>query len=1005
MITTVGRIKLGKVMPEGFRNIENPLTSKELAKVMTNLAKSVSAEEYKATLKRLNTLGDDVASEYGGIASIHLSDVSIPPELKVMRDRLQRKVYQIAQRSDISSDEKKKLIVATVKEATPAIDKAVVETLSNKDNSFGLLVGAGIKGKPQQLRQLVFGDLLTVDSKMRDIPYPTFRSYGEGITPLQYWTASHGGRYGYIQVQKATADAGYFSKQTRSVVHRQLVVMEDCGKPKPYMVDADDENNVGSLLYKDTKGKSGKIYPANTVITDKILADLTGDILIRSAVCCGAGDGLCARCAGVRESGRLPDVGEAVGLNGINSSNEQITQSGLCLHGDTLVRMADGTAKAIKDITAGELVMASDMLGKQYPAPVVKLHHNGVKDVYKYIFRVGGRGDYRELIATRDHKILKFVYHSNCKNAKVINNTPVIDPVGATPNKHFAILASEEKVEPAHRIYDKRALLLGLLLGDGGYTEAVRYVHLSCADTLMLEDIHNYLESMNLRLVKTPTKYWYRLSIITDEVERDPLTGRFCQLGDRNPAKRMLKDFNIYGKYAHEKEIPDVCFSWDNKAVAELLSGLWATDGSIYQATTNKVPHAALGSTSKVLLEQVKRLLEERFGVYCCPISGNSNGRKRMLYKLSITNMSSVHSLLTILKLPGVKEAKRLQTLQLLSDLLSSKSLFYVTDTACRKTEEYAGAVDTYDIELATDEHLFVLANGLVVSNSSKHSGGESVSANRVKRGFAAIEQFINMPENFVGGAAVSPYAGKVEKIYDAPQGGKFVQINGNPVHVTAGLTATVKVGDTVEAGDLISDGMPNIEKITEYKGIGEGRRAFVEGFYNILQQNGGAVPKKQIEPFARAYVDRIEITDPDGIQGWIYGDITTYNKLAANWKPREGTIEAKPTNAVGQFLEMPALHYTIGTKVTGEVARNLARAGIDTVTVNSKEPPFKAFMPSAKQFAATDEDWITALSGEGLTKSFISHAQRGSDSNIKGTSYFPQMAFIGMTGEKPLTI
>jgi hypothetical protein len=72
---------------------------------------------------------------------------------------------------------------------------------------------------------------------------------------------------------------------------------------------------------------------------------------------------------------------------------------------------------------------------------------------------------------------------------------------------------------------------------------------------------------------------------------------------------------------------------------------------------------------------------------------------------------------------------------------------------------------------------------------------------------------------------------------------------------------------------------------------------------------------------------------------------------------------------------------------------------------VNSNEPPFKLVMPSAKQFTASDEDWVTALSGEGLTKSFIQHAQRGSDSDLKGTSYYPRLAFMGHETEKPLTI
>lgn len=616
-VTTVGKLRLQKIMPEGFKNIDKPLNSKELGNVMTDMAKTVPSSTYMAVLKELTNFGHEVANDYGGVASIHLKDLTLPEDLRVMRRMLEKKVYSISQRKDLDSATKKKRIIEVVKEATPIIDKAVMEALKDSNNSFGLLVGTGIKGKPQQLRQLVFGDLLTVDSKMRDIPYPTFRSYGEGITPLQYWTASHGGRYGYIQVQKATADAGYFSKQTRGVVHRQIITMDDCGRARGYSADASDSDIVGSLLFKDTKGKSGKVYEKDSIITDEMLEDLKGSVLIRSAVCCGAGDGVCSKCAGVRESGRLPDIGDAVGLNGINAGNEQITQLGL----------------------------------------------------------------------------------------------------------------------------------------------------------------------------------------------------------------------------------------------------------------------------------------------------------------------------------------------------------------------------------------------------SSKHSGGESVSAKRVKRGFAAVDQFINMPENFVGGASVASVDGRITSIDDAPQGGKNVKINDQVVYVPTGMDLTVKQGDYVEAGDLISEGMPNIEKITAHKGLGAGRKAFVNALYDLMASNGSAVPKKQIEPFARAYIDRVEITDPDGLQGWIYGDIAQYNILEKHWKPRMGAFTTKPASAVGKYLELPVLHYTIGTRITPKVAEDIKSAGIDTITVNTNEAPFKPYLTSAKQFIADDPDWVTALSGEGLTKSFLKHVQQGSVSTKNSTSYYPDLAFIGTSGEKQLKL
>lgn len=760
--TTIGKLRLRKIMPEGFKDIEKPLNSKELTNVMTEMAKSVPRSTYVETLKKLTNFGHEVANDYGGIASIHLKDVAIPPRLAKMRQMLERKVYQIAQREDLDSETKKKTIISVVKEATPIIDAAVMEELKDSGNSFGLLVGTGVKGKPQQLRQLIFGDLLTVDSKMRDIPYPTFRSYGEGVTPLQYWTASHGGRYGYIQVQKATADAGYFSKQTRGVVHRQLITMDDCGKARGYSVDADDSDNIGSLLYRDTKGKSGKVYPKDTILTEDILDDLDGRILVRSAITCGAGDGLCSKCAGVRESGRLPDIGEAVGLNGINALNEPLQQSGLCLHEDTLVLMADWTSKAIKDIKPGEWVLASNKYGRVRSTKVVAVHNNGIKPLYKYTARKIGSTRSISVIATKEHKILKL-------------------DVGAA-----------------------------------------------------------------------------------------------------------------------DSEIVPISEKTDNK---------WIICGDRW------------------------------------------------------------------------------------------------TEMANQLSEEYVGEFNTYDLEIDTDDHLFVLSNGAVVSNSSKHAGGESVSAKRVKRGFAAVDQFINMPENFVGGAAVSPEDGKVSDISKAPQGGTNIKIGNSVVYVPPGFEPTVKVGSHVEAGDLVSDGMVNIEAITKYKGLGAGRKAFVDAFSELLKDNGLATPKKQLEPFARAYLDRVEITDPDGLQGWIYGDIAQYNVLEKSWKPRTNSVDVKPTAAVGKYLEKPVLHYTIGTRITPSVAKDMTDNGVDYVTANEKEPPLKPYITSAKQFNMKDPDWVTALSGEGLTKSFVEHLQRGSISRKTGTSYYPALAFAGTGDEKQLEL
>lgn len=143
MRTTPGRYLIQQALPDRFKQFDGALDAKAASALFTQMAKELSPEEYKQVTYRLNNLGNTIASEYGGVASIHLRDLRLPDNLRAMRDALQKKVYAISQDPRLSSQERKRAIIRTVQEATPAIDKAVLETLGSTDNSFGLQVKPG----------------------------------------------------------------------------------------------------------------------------------------------------------------------------------------------------------------------------------------------------------------------------------------------------------------------------------------------------------------------------------------------------------------------------------------------------------------------------------------------------------------------------------------------------------------------------------------------------------------------------------------------------------------------------------------------------------------------------------------------------------------------------------------------------------------------------------------------------------------------------------------------
>ena len=89
-------------------------------------------------------------------------------------------------------------------------------------------------------------------------------------------------------------------------------------------------------------------------------------------------------------------------------------------------------------------------------------------------------------------------------------------------------------------------------------------------------------------------------------------------------------------------------------------------------------------------------------------------------------------------------------------------------------------------------------------------------------------------------------------------------------------------------------------------------------------------------------------------------------------------------------------MHYSIGTRITPSVVKHLNESGFDDVVAHKNPPPFKPTMTRAMMSLLGDRDWMVQLGGFNLKKTFLDNVQRGSSSQIHGTSWIPSLA----TGE-----
>lgn len=980
MTTTAGQIIVNDCLPKEFRDYTRVMDSNGIEEVLERIARE-RPEIYKEVSQKLMSIGSDAAFDNG--VTLRLSDCETgfdkKPFLKIIDDAEK----QIAADKSLSKQDRLDALGKVYGDVQASIEKNTFDAELKKRNQLALQVASKARGTKGQLASFISTPGSFPDSNGRTVPMFIRHSFAEGLTPAEYWAGSFGTRTAVVGAKIATAKGGAFGKLLSQSAVNQVITEDDCGGANGVPMPIGDDDNIGAVLAV----KTGK-YDTGTVITKAVLSDLRKDkkrdeIVIRSPMTCGCKNGVCSKCAGIRETGGFPPIGYNLGTNAASAFAERITQGALnCLVEGTLVRMADGSTKPIEKIRPGELVLGSDLNGRISPTPVVNWYDNGLQECYRTEFKENGTqgGAPITLESTIIHKLLCTRVVSNQKEA-ALNWKPRVLPVGTKSRVFYAYTVSEFddtglKDEPL-------SMLLGTLLGDGGYTKSVNDVYLSCADDTEVEDIQSSLRGTGIRInrLKYHEGIYYRVSNTKG-------------YRGTNKIKRYLKAAGMYGKYAHEKELPSIVHSWSNKSVGSFIGGFIASNGSVYSSDSKGKPGVSFSSTSKKMLEQMKDLLLLRFGILGSKITviGKlSNGhRKHTQYQFTVTKPNEVERLACVVTIPGVK-AGRLHTL--VSSYRGNKN--HVRTAFRRISQKPIGIRHVYDIEIGTPDHIFLLANGLIVSNT-KHSGRLGGGDGPGKyQGFAMYTSLAKVPGTYPDKAELSTLDGKVESIEDAPQGGKYVTVGDGSTskkhYVMPGYMLLVKPGDSLEAGDQISDGVINPAELVGYKGIGEARRYWANRFMQGFKDSGMKGNRRNAEVLAKTLINSVEL-DEEGPAG-LPGDVTTYTNWAFSFKPRPDTKMLKPAEAKGMYLEQPVLHYTIGTRITPSVVKELTKFGQPKIFANANKPNVTPFMSRVEDSNAIKDDWMSRLSTTYLKDRLLEDAQRGSEAKLHSTNPYPALA------------
>lgn len=310
------------------------------------------------------------------------------------------------------------------------------------------------------------------------------------------------------------------------------------------------------------------------------------------------------------------------------------------------------------------------------------------------------------------------------------------------------------------------------------------------------------------------------------------------------------------------------------------------------------------------------------------------------------------------------------------------------------------GDVHCFDISVEHPEQLFCLVNGLVVKNTKHNSG-----AAKGKKEFAGLDtilQFVQVPEDFPNKAVLSEVQGMVEGIRPAPQGGTVIRVNGTDHMVAQGFEPTVKVGQKIDQGDELSEGLVSPADVVRLRGLGEGRRYYADRLEKILSDSGAKPDRRQTEIVARAAVDNYVVEDPEEDSPWLPDDRIRESELLQHYRPPQSTRQMKVGQTVGQYLQKPTLHYSIGTQLTGKMVERMTKAGVNEISVSPDKPSIKADMVRLRSASHDSRDWVQSMSTSYLKSQMTESLERGDTTNVLSNHHFaPRLAYGVGFGDK----
>jgi len=831
--TSAGRAMLFAALPSSLKSspigqdvlFGESIGKKKMQDILVAAAKD-HQEEYSHVMDAWKNIGNQQATALG--SSLSLKDFGA---YKGIREK------HLA----VADASLAKLKTVTPEDKVREFGKAYVSILSEteaaakKDNNklYNWTQGSGALSKWGQVTQMISAPLQVMDGMGGVSPNPVRKSYSEGLTTADYWNSIPGVRSGTLARAKETQDPGARAKGIMNLVVNLPIATDDCKTHNGILIATDNPDAEGRYLAEDVGA-----FKYDEVVTPSVLSALKKTppkIKVRSSLTCALKEGICQKCAGINENGKLHEKGVNFGVLAGEALSEPLTQMIMkafhCLHRHSLVHIKN---------SEGIFCYTLEDLFHEIPTTPFVEGSEEIKKVPSGWFVYDSK-QWSPLTHVRRHlpdspmKVLS--------SGGLLTICQDTHPIGI----------SEDKFLSPREMTGSEKLLKDLTCVTSEHKEASLGLDPYLVGSYLAEGCVVWKKSHKKQKEQKPYAVYIsqKNGSIKDKMLQAMQTIGHPKVTHKGMTVNSLvmgQLFNdLFGRYSRNKKLPKDFLSYSREYLSSVLSGMIDGDGCIVH-TDSGAAYAQIDTTSFALLQQMG-MISSKLGIgFYCVATPRRKHSLHQGYQIRIKLSELACSILG--------ESIKVKSVETYGDF-SPPEIVGWNKVGIIKDVMHSDLDFVYD---ATTESHVLVASGIYHHNTggSAMGGGDATASH-----FDQANQIFEMvkPESMPSKATLSPEAGKVTKIVeDTVAGGHFVFVNGVPHRTPLTLKLLVSVGDEVKKGQPLCGGPISPHELLKHTDIEHTRNHLVSTLGGIYKSYG--VRQRNVEAVIRNLTNTVEVVE-----------------------------------------------------------------------------------------------------------------------------------------------